>query len=385
VRRASIVSVLAIAVLVLTAFASLASATPAKLAAEQYPASLGGSGEQTLSTVIGSVGCNTSLTGSAVQEVRTFDASVSGTCSAFGSPSAIKMNGCKFEFNPYWEKYSIGPKGCGPITVMLGTCAISIPPQTNLDASYATVKGSPTTLKVTSGATNLEYTTGKFACYGNNGVTSKSGQFLGSWAVTGKNGEGKADGLSLNEGVYASIFEAERYPANLVGSQDAANPNLMEMEAGKVSCSNATFSGELSSEMELFALSGTYSECEAFGFTEATVAMNGCKYSYTGTLTDEMDIDCPAGKSIAITAATCSVSIPAQAGLSSVGYSSTSVSAHDAIRITPSVGGLAYTVTKDGFFCPFKGTGARTNGTYTGSTIVHGEDANGLVNIRVNG
>lgn len=383
-RRVRIVGLLAIAALALTSFPSLASATPGKLAAEQYPASLASSGgnEQSLTTVIGMIGCNTSLVSSIAGEASNFDASLSGTCSSFGSSSAIKANGCEVEFNSYWETYSIGPKGCGPIAVTAGSCTISIPAQTNLSATYATT-GSPGTLKITSEATNLKYTTGKSGCYGNNNVTSESGQLLGSWLVSGKNAEGKANGLSLNTGVYASIFEAERYPVDLIGSQDATN--LIATEGGSVQCNNGSLSGGLSGDLEPLVLAPTYTDCTAFGFVEATVAANGCSLRYEGTLTDDMAIACPEGKSIVITAATCTVAIPAQTGLGTIGYSAASVSGHDAIRIAPSVSGLAYTVTKDGFLCPFKGTGTRTNGAYSGETVVHGEDADGLVNIRVNG
>jgi hypothetical protein len=64
---------------------------------------------------------------------------------------------------------------------------------------------------------------------------------------------------------------------------------------------------------------------------------------------------CPAGKSFKITAGTCSLEIPAQAGSVSIQYKNDT--ANKRIEGTVTGSSITYNVTKDGFLCPFNGTG----------------------------
>jgi len=385
VQKASILGAAFAAVLSLTAFAGVASATPAKLKAQEYPASLSGeTGEyQVLGTVVGAVDCDTSLAGSIEGQAQSFAADFSGECQSFSSWHEIEANECQVEPNPYWETYAIGPEGCGPMTVQVGFCQISIPAQGGLEAEYETVAGSPSTVKMTSLTESLTYSTGPSFCSGYNNKTLASGKLLGSWTLSAENSGEEAQDLSLREGVYDSIFEAETYPVELSGSQGMGE--VFGTEAGAVECEVAS-TGSLSEEWEPLVLAPSYSGCEAFSYLNATVDANGCTVMYQGTLNHEARIECPEGEAITITAAFCAIEIPAQTGLSTVGYENTSVEGHGAIEVTPEISGLTYEVTKDGLFCKFNGKGTRTDGTMVGTTTVVGADeAEQPVNIRVNG
>lgn len=124
-----------------------------------------------------------------------------------------------------------------------------------------------------------------------------------------------------------------------------------------------------------WSMSATYTNCKAFGFISATVTSNECLYVTTPTEKVEADsyrahlsISCPAGKAIVVTSGTCEMTIGSQSGLTTVDLvNDTSASPKKDITFRPTVKGLAYTVTKDGFACPFTGTGATTNGEITSS------------------
>jgi hypothetical protein len=354
-----------------------ASSASAAFGAESYPVSLVGSGEQTLSTNYGTVGCTSNLAAEASAQKPVVAAALSGTCSAFGTPKAINANGCKVELNPDWSSYSIGPNGCGPISLTLGTCSITIPAQAGLAASYANVVESGIKkVLVTSQVTNLKYTTGKIGCGG--AGTFENGTLSGSWLITGTV-SGKSTGTYVTSGAQSAAVEAERYPATLSGTQEKG-AYAIETEGGPVECGSASFAGSASEISSSVTLTPTYTDCEAFGFTEASVSVNGCSYIYD--VSGDQDIACTGG-SIVITAFTCEVTISAQTGLDDVEFANTSASGRGAIALTSNVSGLAYTVTKDGFLCPFSGGGARSDGTITGQILLRGSADTGPINIRV--
>jgi hypothetical protein len=172
------------------------------------------------------------------------------------------------------------------------------------------------------------------------------------------------------------------YPKTFHGT-NVAGQETFTTEAGTVECAS-TFSGSLAGASQEVTVNAVYSGCKAFGFLNATVAMEGCSYKFkiTTTLTSpthhyqaHVDVVCPAGKAIKITAGTCVVTIGAQTGLTTVdleNHASTT-----AILVRPTVGGVNYTVVTDGFGCPFTGTGAKGGATYTShsATTVTGSGA----------
>jgi hypothetical protein len=172
-------------------------------------------------------------------------------------------------------------------------------------------------------------------------------------------------------------FEAASYPAALSGSQAPAAKLTLNTEGGKVSCNKATLAGEMSAAATSLALVPSFSECEAFGFTEATVNANGCAFvprlgatvwgsRYPGT----MDVECPAGKAIEVSSFNCALTIPAQSGLGGVVAEGSSATTPPQLALTAAISKIKYTKTKDGTFCPFTGTGTKEDGVLAGVATV---------------
>lgn len=376
----------ALAALVASAMlATQASAQPDEVAAASYPASIVGvqQGQQTLTTNQGKVYCESTTAAELTEATPVLTADLTGTCSAFGSNHTIKMNGCKVEFNPEWEAYNIGPAGCGPIKLSLGYCQISIPAQNGLRATYESVMdGGIRKVLVTSVETHLRYTTGAYFCGG--GGTHNDGQLSAAWLLEAS-GENE---VYVAPHFEESLFASERYPASLAAEQEEAAPHSIGFDAGAVECDEVSLTGSLESATEAMMLTPVFGDCFGLEFASATIAMNGCSFVYwVGEGEDyPQDVSCPAGKAITVQIATCGVSIPAQTGVEAINYSlgESSSTGRSTISVDLNVSGLSYTVTQDGFLCPFKGTGARADGTYVGGSLVEGTDSEGnAVNIKI--
>ena len=121
-------------------------------------------------------------------------------------------------------------------------------------------------------------------------------------------------------------FASEKYPATLTGTQTA--PHTLETVAGKLECKSATFSGILVAKSTTLTVTPAYATCTFVG-AAATVAMNGCTYKFElGAMKGEnestgggLEIICPAGKEIVVTAGLCVMKIPAS--LESAGFVNT--------------------------------------------------------------
>jgi hypothetical protein len=169
----------------------------------------------------------------------------------------------------------------------------------------------------------------------------------------------------------ANEFIAGKYPATIHGT---GNVGVFKWQAfgGSVECKN-TFDGTLTAASTTLKLAFTSTECKAFGFLEATVKPEGCEFLAHSTekvKTDEykahLDFVCPAGKSTKVTAGTCEVEYKEQTGMTTLRLVNDASSTED-ITYDPEVTGAKYTVTKDGFACPFNGTGEKSDGEITGS------------------
>ena len=176
-------------------------------------------------------------------------------------------------------------------------------------------------------------------------------------------------------------FEAESFPVTIHGT-NTIEKEKFTTEAGTVECFSS-FHGEITKtqhEKEPSTLTAhpTYTECRAFGFLSATVTTTGCNYVFHATEKTSLDnykahvdVVCEAGKSIKIVASTCSAEVKGQTGLTTAAIKDdTTATPKKDTTVTPNVAGIAYTVTNDGFLCPFNGTGAKTGGTYTSSEAV---------------
>lgn len=158
----------------------------------------------------------------------------------------------------------------------------------------------------------------------------------------------------------AANYTASKYPETMRASSPAWNVTLTT-EAGKVECAEL-LEGTLSGASTDLTVNTNYSGCSAFGFLEAS--MSGCKYTFTQPsgsadfYTAKMDIV----SACTIVTSTCHVTIPTQGPLSSVAFTNETAAGDASVRAN--VTGIAYTVVKDGFACPFNGTGSKTGATY---------------------
>lgn len=172
----------------------------------------------------------------------------------------------------------------------------------------------------------------------------------------------------VTAGAQADTFTASKYPTSVTAASAKGN-DVFKTEGGNVECSSH-FGGTLTAAASSITITPSYTECQAFGVGSATVIM-GCDYVFHAT--GAVDIECPASNKIVITAGTCEVQIGTQTGLSKVELSNGSGD----INAKANVGGLKYTVTKDGIGCPFAGTGEKVGGTYTQGSAVTVSSTNG--------
>ncbi len=156
------------------------------------------------------------------------------------------------------------------------------------------------------------------------------------------------------------------------GSQSTTN--VFTTHAGTVECKKAEFSGSLTGASKTVEVTPSYSECKAFGFVEATVNMEGCKYLFgtpedvNGETTDtihkgKVSVTCPSGKTIKVSASGCVASVGAQSNLNKV----ESEKEGTGLLVKSGVEKIKYTLT--GLFCP-NGEGTFSEGKYTGNVKV---------------
>lgn len=159
-------------------------------------------------------------------------------------------------------------------------------------------------------------------------------------------------------------FTAAEYPVTFSGAS-GVGASVYSTEAGDAECASS-LSGEASEGSQTVEVHPEYSECETFGFVNATVDTNECNYRFHITTATEVgfdataDITCPEDQSIEIDAFTCSTEIPAQTGLASTHLQNVEAG----VEVIAAVTGIEYVVTNDGFLCPFAGLGTRYDGEY---------------------
>lgn len=113
-------------------------------------------------------------------------------------------------------------------------------------------------------------------------------------------------------------FASEKYAAALTGNQTGAHE--FTTVAGPLKCTTAKITGNLAAQSKTVVFTPTYENCTFVG-KAATVAMNGCTYTFEAGLLlnpkeamGAMRINCPAEKEIVVTAGECVMKIPPTAG-----------------------------------------------------------------------
>lgn len=165
----------------------------------------------------------------------------------------------------------------------------------------------------------------------------------------------------------AAEFRAEAEEAR-VHATNTGNHVFTAGLIGNISCTEATFSGELipvpSPTLDVLA---EYNNCTFLGVPGVKVNMNGCKYHFqqptgSGPYTGKVDVVCPAGKVITFGTATCTVTVPGQTNLSEVKYTNLATSPKT-VKVEANVSGITYTATGvcNGF------PGEHSDGVYKGT------------------
>lgn len=170
-------------------------------------------------------------------------------------------------------------------------------------------------------------------------------------------------------------YTASKYPTTGTGTSLKGN-DVFTTEGGTVKCASH-FEGTLTEAKNSMTVKATYTDCEAFGFLSATVDMGSCDYLFTEPNASNnavADVQCTdSTKPIRVVASTCEATIGAQ---TTTGHTNITNSAPN-VSVRATVGGIKYTVTKDGFLCPFNGTGAKTGGTYNQESAITFASTNG--------
>ena len=156
----------------------------------------------------------------------------------------------------------------------------------------------------------------------------------------------------------AAQYTSSSYPTTGTGISEVGN-SVFTTEGGTAEC-KTHYEATLNEGSSDLTVTPTVTNCVAFGFIEATVT--GCTFTFTEptgapNYTAKMDIV----SSCTVVASTCHLTVPNQGPLSSVAITN---NATGDVSIKANVTGINYNVVKDGFLCPFNGTGAKTGATY---------------------
>ena len=171
---------------------------------------------------------------------------------------------------------------------------------------------------------------------------------------------------------------------------ETTTKHVLSTPAGSVSCTTVSSSGSVTGpEQSSVTLTPAYSGCEAFGFSSAHIAVNGCSYRLEAPTSEPslgqgtgtpLQVKCPAGKEITITptnvgASVCTMKIAEQTSTKGhVVYTNNlraGVEMDYAANAT--VEGLHYTGT--GSSCGNAET--HSDATYSGQTTIKGYEDEG--------
>lgn len=179
----------------------------------------------------------------------------------------------------------------------------------------------------------------------------------------------------------ADSFTTEKAPVNVTGTTDPGTTESVVTTAGSVTC-HGVYIGTVSNvSTTTIEVAPTYNNCTALGFPGSVVHVNNCKYvfhinSAAGVTTGTVDIVCPAGEELTVTALSagtlkCTIHIGTQTDLSSVTYTSVGSGTTREVTVNVLITNLKYKHTSAGATGLGKCTkGSATNGTYSGKAIV---------------
>ena len=181
----------------------------------------------------------------------------------------------------------------------------------------------------------------------------------------------------------AKQYTAASYPTTGTATSALGN-DVFTTEGGTVECASH-FEGTLTAASNTLTVKPTYTGCKAFGFVEAKVEMGNCDYLFTTptkTATDvytiQADVRCTSG-TIKVIASSCEITIGEQnpGGHVIATLDTNTPATPNDVTVQATVTGINYTVVKDGFLCPFNGTGAKAGGTYSQKAAITFASTNG--------
>lgn len=175
-------------------------------------------------------------------------------------------------------------------------------------------------------------------------------------------------------------FEAASYYADVTAKQSAEAPVVLSTEGGNLGCAEVGATGRMQAATSSLKMTPSFSGCKFDSFENTvTVALNGCQYVYhpgdSGGPSTTMDVACPEGKAIEVSAGTCGFSIPTQTGLKTIRATNIAATNPDTVSLEFEVSGLTYNKTKDGFGCKFNGTGTLSNASLSGTQTLSAVDS----------
>ncbi len=178
----------------------------------------------------------------------------------------------------------------------------------------------------------------------------------------------------------AQLHAATSPSATITGGQTVQHNFKLTTSGAETKCTNAQFEGTVeggsggTTTAEEITVTPTYSGCQTVGLA-SQVIMNGCKYTITGaqpqTLTALVDVTgCTSGKSIEIKLTGCTVTVPAQTGLSHLNF----VQSGTEVEVDVTAQGITYEF--HGIACPKPTHGGAVevtklthDGDYTGKAL----------------
>ncbi|HEX9967731.1 MAG TPA: hypothetical protein VGB06_07280 [Solirubrobacterales bacterium] len=297
----------------------------------------------------------------------------------------VKTNGCYFIAKMGYggnEFLSTAELNCPTgkkIEIISGFCTIKIIPQlvTGLDYKNVTQLGkNAVTAELAVKGIAMEVHAG--ICVFAASTSSTAGELTGSIPVSGYTTWLEPVGITATPGAIAKRVRSEVAHTSLTGQQVAENAYTFGILVGAVKCTTASVTGTTSALATAeVTLAPTYSGCKGLE-REVTVNMNGCAYVLKFPLsgsTASFAIECPAEKAIETTydsfAGGCTITIGAQNASGNVDVKNEGAGTTRDILLTWTLSGLKY--KRDG--CEVGGEAS--NGTYTGSVTLKGQDTEG--------
>lgn len=295
--------------LALSAAVGAASASASAFVTAEDPATFEGS--MTKSAVVGNTSWQVTCSGFALNSSAhtgpTYSLATTATDGACSSGGSVKMNSCKFEFNPgakesaseYAGEVTIGPVGCGAIVLTAnpfgGTCEFSYTPQSGLSATFTNVAGSPDKVNVALQGSGLDYNAVGAPC-GAKG-SSHDGVIDATWTLQAKNLKGSLIDAQIERtgflisGEESPQFEAHEYPEPLSGQQDAEHNYVLTMTGPSptppagvpVKCEGVGFSAELLGATNALPVNAENTGCYTIMLNvkfPITFSMNSCHYVF---------------------------------------------------------------------------------------------------------